>query len=131
MPTIGQSTIQEQNKKAEARMRAVAEKFKSEPASFQWLTHILESQSEFPKQGVLVSFNRTPDKEGTLCEGMWLSADERFFEFSVVLPDDNEPPEIEYWNDVSDDTIVNAHQPGTGKSFGFLAMEILNESLKA
>jgi hypothetical protein len=112
-------------------MRAISSQFKRDSAAFQWLIDILESKSDPPQRGVLVSLKRAPEQGGNICDGVWLSADRRFVEFSVLLPYNGGPPELEFWNDVTDDIIVNEHQPGTGKSFGFLALEILDEALKS
>jgi hypothetical protein len=130
MTAIGRLSVQEQNQQAQIRMRAIASQFKRDTADFQWLIDILESNSETAQSGVLVSLKRVPDQGGNICDGVWLSADRRFVEFSVLLPYNGGPPQLEFWNDVTDDIIVNAHQPGTGKSFGFLALEILDEALK-
>jgi len=131
MASIEQRSIQEQNRQAQAQMRALVSQFKTNSTNFHWLIDILESQSESPQGGVLVSLKRTPEQGGHICEGIWLSADRQFLEFSVLLPSDGGPPELEFWNDVSEEIIINAHQPGTGKSFGFLALEVLDESLKS
>ena len=131
MAVVGHRSVQEQNQQAQAQMRAVASQFKNDSRSFIWLIDILEANSESFQRGVLVSLKRTPDPSGNVCEGVWVSADRRFLEFSVSLPFDDGPPELEFWNDVTEDVIVSAHQPGTGKSFGFLALEILDETLKS
>jgi hypothetical protein len=131
MATSGRLGIQEQNQQAMDRMRAIASRFKRDSPGLQWLIGILESNSESPQQGVLVSLKQTLDKGDNICEGVWLSASRRFLEFSARLPQDGGPPEVEFWNDVTEDIIVNAHQPGTGKSFGFLALELLDEALKS
>ncbi len=131
MTTIGRLGIQQENQQALDRMRAIASRFKSDPPGFEWLIEILELNSESAQRGVLVSLNQTPNQRDDTCEGVWLSVNRRFFEFSVRLPHDGGPPKPEFWNDVTEDIIVNAHQPGTGKSFGFLAMDLLDEALKS
>jgi hypothetical protein len=129
MTTTGKPSLQKQNQQAQDRMRAIALRFKRDSTGFKWLIDILQLISESPERGILISFKQTSDQDNNICEGVWLSANRRFLEFNVLLPRDGEPPEIEFWNDVTDDIIVNAHQPGTGKSFGFLALELLDEGL--
>jgi hypothetical protein len=131
MTALGRLSIQQQNQQARTRMRAISSQFKTDSAAFGWLLDILESKSEPSQLGVLVSLKRTPDKGGNICDGIWLSAERRFVEFSVLLPYSDGPPELEFWDDVTDFVIVNEHQPGTGKSFGFLALEILDDALKS
>jgi hypothetical protein len=68
---------------------------------------------------------------GDICRGLWLTREREFFEFSVLLQRNDAEVELEEWRDVTDETIVNAHQPGTGKSFGLLALEVLGETYES
>jgi hypothetical protein len=53
---------------------------------------------------------------------------EEFFDFSVLVPWRNEePPVVENWRKVTSTTPISAYQPGTGKSFGWLALDVLRE----
>lgn len=69
-----------------------------------------------------------PEQGGDEFNGHWLTTDRRFFRFRVTQPRSNEAPiVIETWEDVTDPIEISAHQPGTGKAFGWLALDILKE----
>lgn len=61
-------------------------------------------------------------------EGLLLTEDGRFFEFDVDLnPERSQLVELYLWEDVSHRYEINGHKKGLGKTYGFLAMEVLQE----
>jgi len=128
MAAIGRRNVQEQNRDTQERIRATASSFRTDPLRYSWLIEILQAKSLSPERGVLVSLTREPEQFGDICQGLWLTHESKFFEFSVLLQRNDAGSELEEWRDVTDETIVNAHQPGTGKSFGLLALEVLGET---
>lgn len=130
MAAIGRRSVQEQNQETQSQIRTIASRFRSEPLRFLWLIDILKSKRLSPERGILVSLRNVPDQGGTLNNGVWLTDQHRFIEFSVLLPHSGGEPELESWVDTTTETIVKAHQPGTGKSFGLLALEVLSETIE-
>jgi len=78
---------------------------------------------------LLVAFSSVPDQGGgDWVSGTWLTDTRRFWKFEAVVPTRaGEQVEIERLVDVTDSVLVSAHVPGTGKSFGSLALEVLNQ----
>jgi len=126
LAAIGRRNVQEQNAETKARIRAVAALFKEDPLRVAWLFDLLQAQS-VSAEGILVSLADVPEQSGQQYYGMWLTLERQFFRFSVVISRDTGEFELEEWRDVTAETIVNEHVPGTGKSFGFLALEVLRE----
>ena len=120
--------IQEQNLETRFRILQCARDFQSDPQRFFWLVHALHAHSLLPEAGVLVSWKNIPEQEGIIHQGCWLTDAAEFYDFSVIVPWRNEtPPVVEYWREVTSTTLISAHQPGTGKSFGWLALDVLWE----
>jgi hypothetical protein len=120
--------VQEQNLETRSRILQCARDFRSDPRRFFWLVDALYAHSLLPEAGILVSCKDVPDQEGTVYRGCWLTAAEEFFDFSVLVPRRNdEPPVVENWREVTSTTPTSAYQPGTGKSFGWLALDVLRE----
>jgi hypothetical protein len=128
MAALGRRNVQEQNRDTQARIRATSFSFRDDPLRYSWLIEVLQAKSLSPEQGVLVSVEREPEQFGDLCRGLWLTHEREFFEFSVLLHRDGAGLELEEWRDVTAQTTVNAREPGTGKSFGLLALEVLGEA---
>jgi len=61
-------------------------------------------------------------------EGMILTEEGKFYEFDADLNNDRtELIELYSFVDVSDRIEIEDHKKGIGKSYGFIAMEVLNE----
>ncbi len=128
MAAIGRRNVQEQNRDTQQRIRAIASAFEADPLRFSWLIEVLQSKAVSPRNGILMSLSQTPDQEGELHRGLWLTKQRQFFEFAVMLSRIDSEPKLEEWKDVSSQMTVNAHQPGTGKSLALLALEVLDGS---
>ena len=60
--------------------------------------------------------------------GIWLTPQRQFYRFEILVSrDPGASDTVETWEDVTATTNVTAHQRGTGQSFGWLAIEVLNE----
>lgn len=127
MAAIGRRNVQEQNADAKARIRAIAASFQECQFNRPWLIELLQAQSMPVERGILVVLAHVPEQSGDQYSGSWLTSERRFFRFSTLVPRANAPLQIEEWRDVTTETTVNEHLPGTGKSFGFLALEVLRE----
>ena len=120
--------VQEQNLETRSRILRCARDFRSDPQRFFWLVHALPAHSLLPEAGILVSWKDLPDELGMVYRACWLTDAGEFFDFSVLVPRGNEaPPVVEHWQEVTSTTPTFAYQPGTGKSFGWLALDALRE----
>jgi hypothetical protein len=120
--------VQEQNLETRSRILQCAREFRSDPRRFFWLIHALYAHSLLPEAGILVSWKDVPDQDGMVYGACWLTDVGEFFDFSVLVPWRNEePPIVENWREVTSTTPTGAYQPGTGRSFGWLALDVLPE----
>lgn len=93
-----------------------------------WLLVELQERRIDPMAGILAELRLAPDQGGEHASGVWLTPDRRFFRFEALLS--HHPAmsgAIETWEDVTATIEVNEHCRGTGKSFGWLAIEVLDE----
>jgi len=59
----------------------------------------------------------------------WLTADGEFWEFEAFVSwEDGSLIELARVENVTASTSISAHERGTGKSFGLLAIEVLREN---
>ena len=94
----------------------------------EWLDDVLESRGLDPEGGILVEYDTVEDEDRTLCHGTWLTRSRQFWSFEVwVAP--GAKPRVEIFEDVTALTSTAGHYPGLGKSFGALALEILDQLL--
>ena len=128
MAAIGRRNVQEQNEDTRTRIRAISSSFRQDPLRFSWLVELLHAKAISPQDGILVQVSHVPEQGGELYEGLWLTHQERFFEFSIFIPRASGELDVERWRDVTSETSVAAHQPGTGKSRGLLALEVMREA---
>lgn len=121
--------VQQQNAVSRAEITRVARLFRDDMHfSYPWLLAELQSRSLDPTKGILAKIEHIPEQAGEYASGYWLSASARFFRFEILIPRaPGVSTEVELWRDDTDRVVVNAHQTGTGKSFGWLALEVLRE----
>jgi len=61
-------------------------------------------------------------------EGIVVTKDKRFFEFEMDLMEDrNSLSKLYVWKELTENTEINEHKPGTGATWGFLAIEVMTE----
>jgi hypothetical protein len=119
-------SVQQQNLRTRDEILRIAREFRRDSEQFPGARHALHAHSMDTNRGILVEWRDCPDQLGWLYCGCWLTRERQFFRFEVLLPRDRaEPPIIESWKEVTQDTPINAHVPGTGKSFGWLALDVL------
>ncbi|WP_144392103.1 hypothetical protein [Pleionea sediminis] len=126
-----QKNVQEQNALKKHYMRELAIDFRESPEEYIWLRNVLTQNSLDVNQGILISLSgcleQGPVEE---CSAVWISSDSRFYELIVILKyGTQEIDEIESVTEITDSIEINAHQRGTGKSFGQLAIELIRELL--
>jgi len=120
--------VQQQNEATRARIARTAHSFRTDPLSQPWLLAELQERLLDPVTGILAELTFIPDQGGELASGVWLTPGRRFFRFQALLS--HHPTissSIEVWEDVTAKTEVNEQRRGIGKSFGWLAIEVLGE----
>ncbi len=123
-----QLNVQQQNSLTIEGILRAAEWARSSDRHIEWLGAALRANGEASTSGLLVAARTLPDQGGgDWIHGTWLTSERRFWEFEAVVPRRNgEPVEIERLEDVTDSIEVSRHVPGTGKSFGYMALEVLD-----
>ena len=120
--------VQEQSIDRKAQITALALNAIENPSDFRWLHDLLALYGLAHCNGILASLSSVPEQEGIVHKGIWVSHEFRFWEFAVVVsPDTERLLAMEQMRDVTDDTLICAQLPGTGASFGWLAIEALNK----
>ena len=119
-----QRNVAQQNEATLAEIRRVAGLLSSGSALVSWLPGLLARQGLSSSAGLLVELRSVPEQDGEQFFGRWLAREGRFWEFAVIVSrEDGAVLEIEHFRDVTRSTVVSAHVPGTGKSFGYLALQ--------
>ncbi|MES3004424.1 MAG: hypothetical protein V4787_27280 [Pseudomonadota bacterium] len=121
-----QLSVQGQNDRTRARIAQLAAWFAQPRRPVAWLPELLENRGLSSSEGILVEFSEIPEQNGSFCKGIWLSDSRRFWHFEIVVPRGGPSAvSVEVFRDVTSEISVDAHIPGIGKSFGFLAIEVL------
>jgi len=124
-----QRDVEQQNAEAKAKILRAMEAFDSRSGLKSWLRPALENEGVLTGAGILVALSELPDQGGDLFQGIWLTAERQFWSFAILVSRESNPVvEIERLENVTTSTIISAHVPGTGRSFGHLAIEVLEES---
>jgi hypothetical protein len=123
--------VQEQNASTKAAILATARTFADGFTSLAWLNACLLSRKLSHKDGILVRVDVTPGQEGDLIAALWLTSSREFWEVSAVVSRSNAAiVQIERIEDVAQSISIDAHQRGTGKTFGYLALEVLGGKVR-
>ena len=121
--------VEQQNAETKAKIRRAMELFHSHASLKSWLKPALDDKGTLTSTGILVALSELPDQGGNLFQGTWLTSDKQFWKFALLVSRESSAVvEIELLENVTTSTVVSAHVPGTGKSFGHLAIEVLEES---
>jgi hypothetical protein len=119
--------VQQQNAVAREEIMRHAMAFR-DPLAYPWLRAELQNRGLDPSAGVLADLKSTPEQNGEFVAGTWLASGPRFFRFTALISaHPTVSIEIETWEDITDAREIDAHCPGTGKSFGWLAVEVFRE----
>lgn len=123
---IRNKNVQQQNELTFLEMKQEADSFRNKPDLFPWLIELLAKQSLTETEGLLVSCSSVPEQGGNQWMGTWLTTDKHFYEFDVMANySTGKLLEVDSWEQVH--PLVSEHCKGTGKSFGYLALELLAE----
>ncbi|WP_300433025.1 hypothetical protein [uncultured Thalassolituus sp.] len=121
-----QLNVQEQNALEKHRIYQEASYWRKNGIP-KGLTIALEEKGVDTAKSILLQYEQ--DFPGVSTdEGIILTPDARFYEFEMDL-DENRSKVIELylWDDVTSKVEINEHKPGTGSTWGFLALEVLHE----
>lgn len=122
-----QRNVAEQNAEALSAIRRAAGLMAE--GSIRWLPNVLRSHNLEPSLGILVRMTSVTEQEGESYGCVWLTSSGQFWKIDAMISRDNgEVIEVECVSDISKDVVVSSHLPGTGKSFGFLAHQVLREA---
>ena len=124
-----QRNVQQQNEETLDRIRETARRAKEHSIDYRWLTDLLAGHGLQIADGILADEVDVPGPGGYFREGIWVSRELHFYSFDVWVSDDPKEIEEESWLDVTSSTQTHDHQPGTGRTFGSLALEVLAEEL--
>jgi hypothetical protein len=120
--------VQQQNRTSRLEIATTAQTFRSNPLQFPWLMVELQRRDLDLAKGILALVQTVPEQSGNLMSGIWLTPQRQFYRFEILVSRTPGASDIvEAWEDVTVTTEVNAHQRGTGHTFGWLAIEVLNE----
>ena len=121
-------SVQRQNEETKSAIRRVASLFASKPSSLAWLERLLQSHNLDPESGFLARLSETPEQDGNLFSGIWLTRSHEFWEFrAMVSRATGEVLDVECFDNITPSVNVSAHVQATGKSFGYLAFQVLQE----
>lgn len=119
-----QRSVAQQNEATLAEIKRVAGLLSSGSAVVSWLPDLLAQQGLSSNDGLLVELHSVPEQAGEQFFGTWLSSGEEFWDFSIVVSRRSGALlEVEEFRNITQSTVVSAHVPGTGKSFGYLALQ--------
>jgi hypothetical protein len=111
----------------------VARSCAAHPERFEWLRAMLAIRGYDVAAGILVELRSVPDQGCWVHYGMWLTNSGVFLKFVADEPFGSRPLEgsgrLEHFEleDVSEQISTSAHVPGTGRSFGWLALDALRQ----
>ena len=108
-----------------AATRSEIERTAANMAAYPWLDAVLRTRALDLSMGLLVRLHSVPEQGGESFLGLWLDLSRNFWQFDVIVPYDGGAVTVELFENVTGSTIVSAHQRGTGKSFGYLAIQVL------
>lgn len=121
--------IQRQNKKTRAAIEQVARWFAQTPVPLPWLAELLGERGLSLANGILVRYDEIFEQERNLCKGIWLNSLRHFWQFEVLVPRQSSASiSVEHFRDISKSMNVAEHTPGVGRSFGWLALQVLEKA---
>ena len=124
--SIRNKNVQQQNELMYLEIREIAESFRNHSESYPWLITLLSKYSFLPTDGLLVSCSAVPEQGGNQWMGTWLTNDQRFIDFDIMADYKTEVLlEVDGWDEFS--PVISEHCKGTGKSFGYIALQLLAE----
>lgn len=128
-----QRNTQVQGRDRGADILDTARSFAAQPERFEWLRALLAGRGLDTSEGILIELRSVPDQGCWVHYGMWLTASGTFLKFVADEAFGERPLDgsgfLKYSNveDVTGQTVTAKHVPGTGKSFGWLALDALRQ----
>jgi hypothetical protein len=126
-----QRSVQTQVNERGAEIVEVARSFIDRPNQFEWLRALLATYGYDAKTGILLELRSVPDQGCWVHYGMWLTSSGTFLKFVADEAYGQRPLDgsgllvYSKLEEVSEQISTSEHRPGTGKSFGRLALEAL------
>ena len=94
--------------------------------SSAWLLHLLKELGQDPASGIFVALHEVQEQVGRFYGGIWLNASREFWAFEAMVSDCRQNLlALERMDNITSEVVITAHGKGTGKSFGWLAIEVL------
>jgi hypothetical protein len=124
-----QLNFQQQNAETKAAIVVVASRYASQDPYTNWVAEALLKSGLSPSNSILVELSTTPDQGSECAYATWLTSEGRFYKVEAMIAYGTHGLlEIETFEHVSSEMPVSEHEPGIGKSFGALALEVLSET---
>ena len=119
--------IQRNVQQQAAEVRSKIERAASIGAAMpQWLRSLLQEHALSPTAGLLVHYCEVVEQEGNLQTGVWLTETAEFWQFEVMVSrSSHQTLNVEEFTNATASFPAVAAQPGTGPSFGYLALAVL------
>lgn len=121
---IKNKNVQQQNQLTFLEIRRTAKAFKQNSLSYPWLIEVLSTKHLDINDGILIEYYEIPEQNDLNCMVTWLTKDQRFYSIKVIANyKSHELIDIEEFKEFHPE--ITAHNKGTGKSFGYLALNVL------
>ena len=122
-------TVQEQNALTRQRMLECALTYRRRESHLAWVESALKLSAIDPSRGALIRASSVPcggDEESAYAE--WVGEDRQFHVIEATIRRETfELIAVDACRNVTSSTHVSAHEPGTGNSLGWLALDVLEE----
>jgi hypothetical protein len=128
----GQKNVQQQVRDCREQILETARAFELYPERYDWLPTLLATYALDRGAGILVELRSVPDQRCWVHYGIWLTNTGQFIKFVAdetygASPlDGSGRLEASNIEDITESTSVAEFVPGIGRSFGFLALEVLS-----
>ena len=106
-----------------------AQRFLKLRLTYRWLEQLLTRHHLDPDEGILILCTFVVDRsDNDNFLGCWLSRSQQFFQFDVEADSQTHELLHEYsFDNITDQTHISQHDPEVGKTFAFIALEVLEE----
>ena len=124
-----QLNVQQQNAELKASVQAACARFRADDPYTRWVLEVLLQSGLNPSAGILVEFAATPSQGEEWAYATWLTTDGRFYRIEATIEyESHRLKHIEVFEEITADFVVSERMRGTGKTLGFIALEVLRES---
>ena len=123
-----QKNVQEQNFLTEDSIRTSAVWFRESSDYPKVLIDFFEEKGVNLETDILSWHDRMPfGGPSEAFRGKWVTIDGSFFDYEVAMDEKEKNIEWFEWEDITNETEISEHKPGTGKTYGFLCLNLLRE----